>query len=59
MEGGREEGGVTAEDEATMLLPARVTPRPRRGRWGEGGARVGVDKSNLRVVRVRIEVPSD
>lgn len=59
----RKEGmGSTLEDEVeiAMLLSTRVILGLRRASKGEDGVRAeDGERSNLRVVRVRIEVPSD
>lgn len=59
----RKEGmGSTLEDEVeiAMLFSTRVILGLRRASKGEDGVRAeDGERSNLRVVRVRIEVPSD
>lgn len=61
-EEGRKGKESTLEDEVEieMLIPTRVILGLRRASKGKDGVRAeDGERSNLRVVRVRIEVPSD
>lgn len=60
---GRKEGMESMEEdgvEIAMLISTRVVRGATKGKQGEDGIRAkDGERSNLRVVRVRIEVPSD